>query len=73
MLVLFVAQIMRSHLLCELDGFLSRNHMALPKVLRKLSMLKIRKTAKEMYFLKTPTKFQQDVYKEFGKKIKLGV
>ena len=73
MLVLFVAQIMRSHLLCKLDGFLSRSHVALPKVLRKLSMLKIRKTDKEMYFLKAPTKFQQDVYKEFGKKIKLGV
>ena len=73
MLVLFVAQIMRSQLLCQLDGFLSRNHMALPKVLRKLSMLKIRKTEKELYFLKAPTKFQQDVYKEFGRKIKLDV
>lgn len=39
MLVLFIAQVMRSHLLCQLDSFPDRNHVSLPKVLRKLSML----------------------------------
>lgn len=70
-LVLFVAQIMRSNFLGKLDGFLSRNHMALPKVLRKLSMLKIRKSEKGTFFVNAPTKFQQDVFKEFGLKINL--